>query len=88
MQVKLSVSARNDYRKIAAYLVEACPEITDKTLSSIKFNLERLADYPLIGRKIGRYRKFQVVGTPYVIYYHLSGDVLLVARIFHEKQNR
>ncbi|WP_257254902.1 MULTISPECIES: type II toxin-antitoxin system RelE/ParE family toxin [unclassified Endozoicomonas] len=88
MQVRLSVAARNDYRKIATYLDEHCPAVTDRILDTLKFNLDRLQDHPMAGNKVGRYRKIQVVGTPYVVYYLLTTRELLVARIFHEKQKR
>ena len=88
MQVKLSKAAQNDYRQIAAYLDEHCPTVTDRVLDTLKFNLDRLQDHPIAGHKVGRYRKISVVGTPYVIYYNLTANELLVARIFHEKQKR
>ena len=88
MQVILSAAARNDYRKIAAYLDEHCPAVTDRVLETLKFNLDRLQDHPMAGHKVGRYRNIPVVGTPYVIYYHLTASELLVARLFHEKQKR
>lgn len=88
VRVRLTVAARNDYREIAEWLDEHNPAVTSRILETIKFNLDRLKDSPLVGHKQGRYRKIQVVGTPYLIYYRLTARELLILRIFHEKQKR
>ena len=90
MRLRWTVPARMDLRRIDAWLVmQATPEVAERTLSAIAERASFLVDFPRGGRPIGSLdcRVLRVHGTPYLIAYRIEGELVDVLRIVHERED-
>jgi toxin ParE1/3/4 len=86
MRIRYSPRAINDLRAIADYLTERSPSGARAVEQKIKAAIDALSEFPGIGKPVtGRpdVRVMPVVRFPYLIFYTLSGDELLVLHIRH-----
>jgi len=85
MKVGYAPRALRDLEGISAYLVERSPSGTRNVLAAIKSTIDALATFPEIGPVVGReqHRRIPVLRYPYVIFYRIAGDELLVLHIRH-----
>jgi toxin ParE1/3/4 len=85
MNVVYAPRALRDLSEIAAYLVERNLTGARSVLSAIKSSIDTLSFFPQIGRVAddAGHRRVPVVRYPYVIFYRISGDDLLILHIRH-----
>jgi addiction module RelE/StbE family toxin len=85
MNVVYSPRAMRDLQGISAYLVERNPRAATNVLSAIKSSIETLSFFPQIGRLIDNvgHRRLPVLRYPYLIYYRVAEDELLILHIRH-----
>jgi toxin ParE1/3/4 len=85
MNVVYSPRAMRDLQGISAYLVERNPRAATNVLSAIKSSIETLSFFPQIGRLIDNVgpRRLPVLRYPYLIYYRVAEDELLILHIRH-----
>jgi addiction module RelE/StbE family toxin len=85
MNVIYAPRALRDLEGIAAYLVERNPASATHVLGAIKSSIDTLSFFPLIGRLVddAGHRRVPVLRFPYVIFYRVSSDELLILHIRH-----
>lgn len=85
MNVVYAPRALRDLNDIAVYLAERDPAVARKVLGAIKSSLDTLSFFPQIGRLVddAGHRRVPVVRYPYVIFYRIAGEDLLVLHVRH-----
>jgi plasmid stabilization system protein ParE len=85
MNIVYAPRALRDLEDIADYLVERNPRGAFNVLAAIKSSIDTLNSLPRVGRSVdgaGR-RRVPVLRYPYLIYYRIAGDELLILHIRH-----
>jgi toxin ParE1/3/4 len=85
MNVVYAPRALRDLESIAAYLVERNPAGAINVLGAIKSSIDTLSFFPQIGRLVDNagHRRVPVLRYPYLIFYRVAGDELLILHIRH-----
>ena len=85
MNVVYAPRALRDLNGIAAYLSEREPVAARRALGAIKSSIDTLSFFPQIGRLVddAGHRRVPVVRYPYVIFYRIAGDDLLILHVRH-----
>jgi toxin ParE1/3/4 len=85
MNVVYSPRALRDLNSIAAYLIEHSPTRTPNVLGAIKSSIDTLSFFPQIGRLVddAEHRRVPVLRYPYMIFYRIAGNELLILHIRH-----
>ena len=90
--VKLSFSqqAVRDRRRLAAFLAERNPRAALRALRVITRFVSLLARTPFMGRERGDRRELYIPfgDSGYVVQYRVDADAVVVARIFHAREDR
>jgi toxin ParE1/3/4 len=85
MNVIYAPRAIRDLESIASYLGERSPSGAVNVLSAIRSRIDVLPFYPHIAPPLddAGHRRLSVVRYPYVIFYRISGDEILILHIRH-----
>jgi toxin ParE1/3/4 len=85
MNVVYAPRALRDLKSISLYLLERNPTGAANVLGAIKSSIETLAFFPQIGRLVDNaaHRRVPVVQYPYVIFYRIEADELLILHVRH-----
>jgi plasmid stabilization system protein ParE len=85
MNVVYSPRAMRDLQSISAHLVERNPTGAASVVGAIKSSIETLSFFPQIGRVVDNagHRRLPVLRYPYLIYYRVAEDELLILHIRH-----
>jgi toxin ParE1/3/4 len=85
MNVVYAPRALRDLESIAAYLVERNPAGAINVLGAIKSSIDTLSFFPQIGRLVDNagHRRVPVLRYPYLVFYRIAGDELLILHIRH-----
>ena len=85
MKVRLDARAVRDLEEIRSYLVEHSPFGAERVRQHIAQTLERLGDFPLLGRATDEpgVRVLTLTRYPYLIFYAVLTDTVVVLHIRH-----
>jgi toxin ParE1/3/4 len=85
MNVVYAPRALRDLESISAYLIERNPAGAINVLRAIKSSIDTLSFFPQVGRLIDNagHRRVPVLRYPYLVFYRIEGDELLVLHIRH-----
>jgi toxin ParE1/3/4 len=85
MNVVYAPRALRDLNSIGAHLIGRNPTGATNVLGAIKSSIDTLSFFPQIGRLIDNagHRRVPVLRYPYVIFYRIAGDELLILHIRH-----
>jgi toxin ParE1/3/4 len=85
MNVVYAPRALRDLESIGAYLVERNPSGTVNVLGAIKSSIDTLSFFPQIGRLVDNagHRRVPVLRYPYLIFYRVVGEEILILHIRH-----
>lgn len=85
MQIKWHRKARQDLREVRATIAEDNPKAAAQVAARILQAVERLPDNPALGRpgRVMDTRELVIAGTPYLVPYRVTGDVIVVLRVLH-----
>jgi addiction module RelE/StbE family toxin len=85
MNVVYAPRALRDLESIAAYLRDRSPSGAANVLAAIRSSIETAGFFPQMARVIddAGHRRLPVPRYPYVVFYRLAGDELLVLHIRH-----
>jgi plasmid stabilization system protein ParE len=85
MNVVYAPRALRDLKSISLYLLERNPTGAANVLGAIKSSIETLAFFPQIGRLVDNagHLRVPVVQYPYVIFYRIEADELLILHVRH-----
>lgn len=90
MNIQWTPRARRELAEIVDYYLPLNPAAAVRLLDRIKQSIARLEQFPQLGRlsEHKSCRLLQVVGLPYLIPYHVEGQVLEIIAVFDERQDR
>ncbi len=91
LPVRLAIAARRDRARLAAFLAEHSPRAAMDALETVAAGLASLSKHPHLGRAVddGLRELFIRFGASgYVVRYRLDTDAVVIARIFHMRENR
>jgi plasmid stabilization system protein ParE len=85
MNIVYAPRALRDLNGIGAYLVERNPAGAANVFGAIKSSIDTLSFFPQIGRLVDKagHRRVPVVRYPYVIFYRIAEDEILILHIRH-----
>lgn len=85
MNVVYAPRALRDLQDIAAYPSACSPDAAARVLGAIKSSVDTLDFFPQIGRVVdnANHRRVPVLRYPYVIFYRIADDNLLILHIRH-----
>jgi toxin ParE1/3/4 len=88
MNVVYAPRALRDLIGIRSYLVERNPAGAANVLGAIKSSIDTLSFFPQIGRLVddAGHRRVPVLRYPYLIFYRIAGDELLILHIRHSSR--
>ena len=85
MNVVYAPRALRDLQGISAYLTERSPGASTRVLATLKTSIDSLSYFPELGRLVDAagHRRMPVPRYPYLIFYRIAGDELLILHIRH-----
>jgi toxin ParE1/3/4 len=85
MNIVYAPRALRDLESIATYLIERNPVVAINVLGAIKSSIDTLSFFPQIGRLVddAGHRRVPVLRYPYLLFYRVLGDELLILHIRH-----
>jgi len=85
MKVRLDPRAVHDLEEIRAYLIEHSPSGAERVRQHIAQTIERLGDFPFLGRTTDEpgVRVLPLTRYPYLIFYAVLTDTVAVLHIRH-----
>ena len=80
-----SPTARAHLRHAEVFIADDDPRAAARTAQRILDTVERLLDFPALGRpgKLPHTRELVVPGTPYFLPYRVTGDVVQILGVIH-----
>ena len=91
-EVTLTPSALGDVERLYQFLRDKNPAAADRMLTAIKVTIARLSTMPLVGRPLPetvlRALVVRFGKGGYVCVYEVTGRSVLVARVFHGREDR
>lgn len=92
MKVELTPLAQEDVDQALIYLAADNPNAADDLLNDILHKLQQIGQFPQTGSELvipSRYprRYLRVYAHPYVIYYRIRNDAVIVMRVLHERMD-
>ena len=85
MRIEWSERAGRDLRAVRRYIAQADPRAARAVALTILEVVERLAEFPAGGRpgRLPNTRELVVPGTPFIIPYRVSADVVDILAVIH-----
>lgn len=90
-RVVVSTEARRDLLRLNVFLAQKSETAARRAMDSIDIALRALPDYPERGREIGygiRSLPIPFGQSGYVARYRIERDHLIIARVFHMREDR
>ena len=91
VRIKWTAAATGDLVRLHSFLAPVAPEAAANIAQDLARAPARLVDYPRIGEKLDAYEPREVrriiVGR-YEVRYELAGDLIIVLRLRHQRENR
>ncbi|WAC60833.1 type II toxin-antitoxin system RelE/ParE family toxin [Brevundimonas sp. SL130] len=90
MKIRLSLDAIQDRRRVIGFLRGVNPNAARRAGHTITRSIGRLAETPMIGIDLDGLRHLYIPfgASGYVVQYRVDADVVVVARIFHAREER
>lgn len=90
MRIRLSLDAIQDRRRVIAFLQRVNPNAARRASQTIIRAISQLSETPLIGpeRSGLRHLHIRFGDSGYVVQYRVDAHVVVVARIFHAREDR
>ena len=89
MKLKWTHRALRQVDDAFAYIAQDNPTAAQQVVERIAEASRKLLDHPNIGKpgRVAGTREWVVTGTPYTIFYVLTGDTVEIIRVLHSKQS-
>jgi toxin ParE1/3/4 len=90
MQIEWDLKAVRDLEEIRAFIAADKPGAAVRVAERIKTAIGRLSEFPLMGRQtlLPGVRVLPVPATPYLVYYEVLSDRILIVAVFHGARRR
>lgn len=88
MNVRYTLRALSQLDAIYCYIAQHNPAAAERVKRYIQEAIDRLADFPMLGRATGKpgVHKLVLADYPYRIYYRVRGNEVMILRIRHGAQ--
>lgn len=89
--IRLTAKASQDRKRLAAFLTERNPEAAVRAVETIISAIAGLARFPFKGHEVDGDRRELTVPfgkTGYVVQYRIEAETIIIARIFHMREER
>jgi addiction module RelE/StbE family toxin len=85
MKLGYAPRALRDLESIGTYLVQRNPSGAENVLSAIKASIDALSAFPEMAPAVDQtgHRRLPILRYPYVVFYRIAGDELLILHIRH-----
>ena len=89
MRIEWSERAARDLRAVRRYIARDDPRAAKAVALKILEGVERLVEFPASGRpgRLSNTRELVVSGTPFVVPYRVSADVVVILAVIHGARN-
>ncbi len=89
MKVKWTRLALADFASAQSYIAAENPQAAAEIARRIRASVLKLVQFPYIGRPGDDLmtREWRVQRTPYLVVYRLSGEVIEITRVWHDKRD-
>ena len=90
MKLRFSRLSRNDLISIGEWIAKYNPSRAAEYVIELEDTCKRLIDFPLTGKKIGRYNKQEVrrkVQGSHLVLYTIREDTIFILRVVHGAQD-
>jgi plasmid stabilization system protein ParE len=90
VKLRFSEQAVRDRQHLAAFLADRNPRAALRAFRVITRSVSLLPRTPFMGREMGDHRERYIPfgASGYVVQYRVDADVVVVARIFHAREER
>jgi toxin ParE1/3/4 len=90
MKLRFRQSALADVEALHDYIANNNPRAAKRTVQRIQISIERLKQFPRIGRQgaVSGTRELVVSGLPYIVVYEVTSDSVDVIAVFHASEER
>jgi len=88
MRIVITHAAQNDLDGHFDYIFERNPDAAERIYKAIVSRIRGLRDTPHIGRpgRVQGTRELVIPGTPYLVVYEVSTDVIAILHVLHGRQ--
>ena len=96
MDYKLNIlpEAHHGINSIHDYISLYCPDTADKIVDRIHNAIQEIFEYPSIGSSVAHrfnvksdYRYYVAKGLPYLIFFKIEDETIIIARVIHGKRD-
>ena len=90
-RIIVSPPAMRDVDRLETWLLDKNPAVAERVGETLKAAIGSLAELPYRGRPIGRGTRALNApfgGSVYVVRYQVRGEIVVITRIFHGRENR
>jgi toxin ParE1/3/4 len=89
LKVKWTRLALADFASAQSYIAAENPQAAAEIARRIRASVLKLVQFPYIGRPGDDLmtREWRVQRTPYLVVYRLSGEVIEITRVWHDKRD-
>lgn len=89
MKLKWTHRALHQVDEAFVYIAQDNPTAAQQVVERIAEASRKLLDHPNIGKpgRVAGTHEWVVTGTPYIIFYVLTGDTVEIIRVLHSKQS-
>jgi len=90
MKIEWSESAKEQMKAIKLYIGQHSEEYAELTCRKIMKRIERIADFPMMGRVVPEYDHQsigEVIESPYGIFYHIQPARIEILAVVHGRQD-
>jgi addiction module RelE/StbE family toxin len=90
MRVQFSRAAQADIQSIYDFIAFENPAAAKRVISEIELAVNRLADFPLLGRTgaVENTRELALSRLPYIVVYAVGEDAVEIIAVFHAAQDK
>ena len=89
MQLRFTGRALDDLSRLRAFISKDNPQAARRISHALRGSIQHLADHPQMGEALDAsagVRRW--VAGPYVVHYTMDGQILIVLRIWHGREQR
>ncbi len=87
-QITWKLSAETRFNNFITLLRIENPEAVDKWKQKIEFNIEKLRNFPKMGKQTKFLNYREIVIPPFRIFYKILEQEIVITSFFHSRRNR
>jgi addiction module RelE/StbE family toxin len=89
VQLRFTGRALNDLSRLRDFIAKNNPQAARHISQALRGSIQHLADHPQMGEALAAAASVRRwVAGPYVVHYTIDGQILIVLRIWHGREQR